>query len=74
MLTTLVSIFLIINLIIQIIAMLYLIITTIKRDREDKKFWDGLHKEIEESNRKCLKLMEDTYYPTWESEQIEDKK
>jgi hypothetical protein len=74
MLTTLVSIFLIITLIIQIIAMLYLIITTIKRDREDKKFWDNIHKEIEESNRKCLKLMEDTCYPTWESEQIENKK
>lgn len=74
MLNTIVSIFLIATLVVQIILIMYILITTIKRDREDKKFWDGLHKEIEESNRKCLKLMEDTYYPTWESEQNEDQK
>ena len=74
MLSVLIQILLIIVLLSQLIMVTYMMITTIKRDREDKKFWNNLHKEIEESNRKCLKLLEDTYYPTWESEQNEDHK
>lgn len=49
MLNIIVSIFLIVTLIIQIISMLYLIINMITHDKEDKKFWNEIHKKLEES-------------------------
>lgn len=74
MLNTIVSIFLITTLVMQIVLIMYMLITAIKRDREDKKFWDNMHKEIEESNRKYLNFLEENCNNYGECEQIEDKK
>jgi len=49
-------------LILQIAVMIYLLISNIRRDREDKKFWNSMQESLQEATQKyyedCNKCVE----------------
>ena len=59
MLNIIIKSLLIILLVLQIVLLAYMLIVHIKREKEDKKFWDNIHKELDKSLKDNLARLED---------------
>lgn len=54
MLQQIIQILLMLLIILQMIVLIHLLINNIKRNKEEKQFWNDLHKDLEDSMKKQL--------------------
>jgi predicted Holliday junction resolvase-like endonuclease len=69
MLQNLIHILLLVLLILQIIILIHMFINNIKRNKEEKQFWDNLHKDLEDSMKKQLAELDKAIEEETKSEQ-----